>query len=48
MTGRETADAITVEGVKNENDDREIDENEDERGINRKQWSAAGSSVAAH
>src|SRR6267378_1462051 len=48
MAGRETADAVTVERVKNKNDDRQIDKHEDERGINGEQRSPAGWSVAAH
>src|SRR6266403_259856 len=48
MAGRETADAVTVERVKNKNDDRQIDKDEDERGINGEQRSPAGWSVAAH
>src|SRR6266446_5764563 len=48
MAGRETADAVTIEGVKNENGDRQIDEDQDEGGINREERSAAGCSLAAH
>src|SRR5260370_18358424 len=48
MAGREPGDAVTVERVKNENDDRQIDKDEDERGINGEQRSAAGCRVAAH
>src|SRR5882724_2855220 len=48
MAGRETADAVTVERVKNKNDDRQIDKDEDERGINGEQRGPAGWSLAAH
>src|SRR5260370_34722947 len=48
MAGREPGDAVTVERVKNENDDRQIDKDEGERGINGEQRSGAGCRVAAH
>src|SRR5437762_2876909 len=48
MAGRETADAVTIEGIKNENDDRQIDKDENERGVNEEQRTAAASTVAAH
>src|SRR6267143_2672855 len=48
MAGRETADAVAIEGVKNENEDRQIDEDENKGGIKGQQRSAAGCSVAAH
>src|SRR5260370_1398128 len=34
MTGRKPADAVTVEGVDDEHDDRQIDESENEHGVN--------------
>src|SRR5216683_1565856 len=48
MAGRETADAVTIEGIKNEDGDREINEDKNERGINLEEGSATICSMAIH
>jgi len=35
--GEGTADAITIEGIKNEDDDRQINKDKNESGVNSKQ-----------
>ena len=42
MARWKTADAIAVEGIKNEDDDRQIDECKYKRGIKGEQRSTAG------
>src|SRR6267143_3900131 len=48
MAGRETADAITIEGIKNKVDERKINKDKNESGVNSKQRGAAICSVATH
>src|SRR5229473_3378782 len=48
MAGRETADAITIEGIEDEDDDGQINENKNERGINFEERSTAICGVAIH
>ena len=48
MLRRKSADTVAIEGIENEHDDRQIDEREDERGVDREQGRAASWRVAAH
>ena len=42
MARRKTADAVAIEGVEDQDGDRQVDEGEDERGVGRESRSAAG------
>src|SRR5260370_16908145 len=46
--GGEAGDAVANKGVKNENSDRQINKDKNERGINSEQRSPASWSLAAH